>query len=217
MGPLLARTGRVRLAPPGGDFPTRRTIATHVQALVALGARVVSESGYELDAPDGLRGASFYLDEASVTGTETAVLAAAAAEGVTEIRHAATEPHVVELCEFLQAMGVRSKAPARDDPDEGRTHRKGATSLHGDIAGSWRWWRPSPAAPSTCVARAVTGADHLVLQRMKRTSSSSRWLQGARIPRRAINRLTTGLGPASERHGQSGHRYTQAAATPIHD
>ena len=56
MGPLLARTGRVCLAPPGGDFPTRRTIATHVQALVALGARVVSESGYELDAPDGLRG-----------------------------------------------------------------------------------------------------------------------------------------------------------------
>ena len=55
MGPLLARTGRVRLAPPGGDFPARRTIATHVQALVALGARVVSESGYELDAPDGLQ------------------------------------------------------------------------------------------------------------------------------------------------------------------
>src|SRR5205085_5368360 len=86
-GPLLARTGRVRLAPPGGDFPTRRTIATHVQALVALGARVVSESGYELDAPDGLTGASFYLDEASVTGTETALLTAAAAEGTTEIRH----------------------------------------------------------------------------------------------------------------------------------
>ena len=118
MGPLLARTGRVRLAPPGGDFPTRRTIATHVQALVALGARVVSESGYELDAPDGLRGASFYLDEASVTGTETAVLAAAAAEGVSEIRHAATEPHVVELCEFLQAMGVADRGRRHvDDPD----------------------------------------------------------------------------------------------------
>src|SRR5262249_50434572 len=106
MGPLLARTGRVRLAPPGGDFPTRRTIATHVQALMALGARSISESGYELDAPDGLKGASFFLDEASVTGTETAILAAAAAEGTSEIRHAATEPHVVEVCELLQAMGV---------------------------------------------------------------------------------------------------------------
>src|SRR5687768_4307015 len=141
MGPLLARTGRVCLAPPGGDFPTRRTIATHVQALVALGARVISESGYELDAPDGLRGASFYLDEASVTGTETALLAAAAAEGVTEIRHAATEPHVVELCTFLQAMGVPIEGAGTSTIRiQGRATRRGAVHrLRGDYieAGSW--------------------------------------------------------------------------------
>jgi UDP-N-acetylglucosamine 1-carboxyvinyltransferase len=141
LGPLLARRGAARLAPPGGDFPTRRTISTHLQALIALGAVQVDEPGHSLDAPDGLAGASFYLDEASVTGTETAVLAAAAARGRTEIRHAAMEPHVVELCEFLRSMGVpiegigtstiRVEGPARC---KGATHR-----LQGDYveAGSW--------------------------------------------------------------------------------
>ena len=141
LGPLLARLGSARLAPPGGDFPARRTISTHLQALLALGAELVDEPGHALDAPNGLAGASFYLDEASVTGTETALLAAVAAKGPTEIRHAATEPHVVELCEFLQAMGVsitgagtstiRIEPPARC---KGATHR-----LRGDYieAGSW--------------------------------------------------------------------------------
>src|SRR5918994_2154138 len=106
LGPLLARRGSARLAQPGGDFPARRTISTHLQALEAMGAVSVDEPGHALDAPTGLEGASMYLDEASVTGTETALLAAAAAAGATEIRHAAMEPHVVELCRFLRAMGV---------------------------------------------------------------------------------------------------------------
>jgi UDP-N-acetylglucosamine 1-carboxyvinyltransferase len=141
MGPLLARIGSVRLAPPGGDFPTRRTITTHVQALMALGARPLNESGQDLDAPEGLKGASFYLDEASVTGTETALLAAAAAEGETEIRHAACEPHVVELCEFLQAMGVQIEGAGTSTVRvRGTSTRRGATHrLNGDYieAGSW--------------------------------------------------------------------------------
>ena len=141
LGPLLARKGSARLAPPGGDFPTRRSISTHLQALAAMGAVPLDEPGHALETPWGLTGASFYLDEASVTGTETALLAAAAAKGRTEIRHAATEPHVVELCRFLRAMGVgiegegtstlRIEAPARLG---GATHR-----LDGDYieAGSW--------------------------------------------------------------------------------
>ena len=141
LGPLLARRGSARLAPPGGDFPARRTISTHLQALAAMGAVPLEEPGHALEAPWGLSGASFYLDEASVTGTETALLAAAAAKGRTEIRHAATEPHVAELCRFLRAMGVsiegegtstiRVEAPARFG---GATHR-----LDGDYieAGSW--------------------------------------------------------------------------------
>src|SRR5439155_14702007 len=106
LGPLLARCGRAHLAPPGGDFPARRTIATHLEALVSMGARVVDAPGHALEVPDGLKPTSIYLYEASVTGTETALLAAAAAAGITEIRHAACEPHVVELCNFLGKLGA---------------------------------------------------------------------------------------------------------------
>jgi UDP-N-acetylglucosamine 1-carboxyvinyltransferase len=106
-----------------------------------MGAVALDEPGHALDAPNGLKGASMYLDEASVTGTETALLAAAGGSGRTEIRHAAMEPHVVELCRFLRAMGVsvegegtptiRIEAPARC---RGARHR-----LAGDYieAGSW--------------------------------------------------------------------------------
>src|SRR4051812_25737551 len=106
LGPLLARRGRARLAPPGGDFPARRTIGTHLEALVAMGARIIDGPCHELEVPDGLTPASIYLHEASVTGTETALLAAAAAPGRTEIRHAACEPHVAELCALLTKMGA---------------------------------------------------------------------------------------------------------------
>jgi UDP-N-acetylglucosamine 1-carboxyvinyltransferase len=141
LGPLLARLGSARLAQPGGDFPARRTISTHIQALVAMGAVTLREPGNALEAPVGLRGASMYLDEASVTGTETALLAAAAATGPSEIRHAATEPHVVELCRFLRAMGVgiegEGTSTIRIEPPSkvgGAKH-----TLDGDYieAGSW--------------------------------------------------------------------------------
>src|ERR1044071_7869144 len=106
LGPLLARCGRAQLAAPGGDFPARRTIATHLEALVAMGVSIVDGANHHLAAPKGLTPASIYLYEASVTGTETALLAAAAAPGISEIRHAACEPHVVELCEFLKKLGA---------------------------------------------------------------------------------------------------------------
>src|SRR3954466_10119644 len=72
LGPLLARRGAARLAPPGGDFPARRTLAAPLDAPLALAALPLDEPGHALHAPNGLKGASFYLDEASVTGTETA-------------------------------------------------------------------------------------------------------------------------------------------------
>ena len=115
LGPLLARRGRAQLAPPGGDFPARRTINTHLEALESMGARRVEGPGHILEAPDGLKPTSIYLYEASVTGTETALLAAAAAPGVSEIRHAACEPHVVELCVFLQQIGVGDHRRGNDD------------------------------------------------------------------------------------------------------
>jgi UDP-N-acetylglucosamine 1-carboxyvinyltransferase len=141
LGPLLARCGRAHIAPPGGDFPARRTISTHMEALRALGAREGRSADHVLETPNGLTGASMYLFEASVTGTETALLAAASAKGVTEIRHAATEPHVVELCEFLAAMGagitgigsanIRVEGVPRL---HGASHRLGGDYIE---AGSW--------------------------------------------------------------------------------
>jgi UDP-N-acetylglucosamine 1-carboxyvinyltransferase len=141
MGPLLARRGRAIVAPPGGDFPARRTIKTHLEALTAMGARAIPGHGHRLEVPDGLKPASIYLDEASVTGTETALLAAAAAPGLSEIRHVACEPHVVELCEFLRAMGVGvSGEGSHTIRIEGVAKPRGATKqLYGDYieAGSW--------------------------------------------------------------------------------
>jgi UDP-N-acetylglucosamine 1-carboxyvinyltransferase len=141
LGPLLARVGRANIAPPGGDFPARRSISTHLEALLAMGARQTDSADHVLEVPNGLKGASMYLYEASVTGTETALLAAAAAEGVTEIRHAATEPHVVELCEFLKKMGAgisgigSSKIRVEGVPRlGGATHRLGGDYIE---AGSW--------------------------------------------------------------------------------
>ena len=141
VGPLLARTGRARLAPPGGDFPGRRTLAVHLQALRAMGVDDVEGEGHTFEAPYGLRPASIYLEEASVTGTETAILAAAAAVGESEIRHAACEPHVVELCAFLEEMGVRiAGAGTPTIRISGRATLRGASQhLRGDYieAGSW--------------------------------------------------------------------------------
>jgi UDP-N-acetylglucosamine 1-carboxyvinyltransferase len=141
LGPLLARRGRAVVAPPGGDFPARRSIKTHLEALTAMGARAVAGSGHRLEAPNGLKPASIYLDEASVTGTETALLAAAAAPGLSEIRHAACEPHIVELCEFLRAMGAGVTGEGSHTIRiEGVSKLNGANkTLYGDYieAGSW--------------------------------------------------------------------------------
>jgi UDP-N-acetylglucosamine 1-carboxyvinyltransferase len=141
LGPLLARRGRAVLAPPGGDFPARRSIATHIDALLAMGAREVEGFGHRLEVLDGLKTASMYLYEASVTGTETALLAAAAAPGLSEIRHAACEPHVVELCEFLKKLGVgvTGAGTATIRVEGGAALRGGEHRLWGDYieAGSW--------------------------------------------------------------------------------
>ncbi|HEV8209334.1 MAG TPA: UDP-N-acetylglucosamine 1-carboxyvinyltransferase [Vicinamibacterales bacterium] len=151
LGPLLARRGRAQLAPPGGDFPARRTINTHLEALASMGVRKSDGPGHTLEAPDGLKPTSIYLYEASVTGTETALLAAAAAKGISEIRHAACEPHVVELCVFLQQLGVGITGTGTTTIriEGGGTLRGAEHKLWGDYieAGSW------------AVVAAVTGGE----------------------------------------------------------
>lgn len=106
-GPLLARCGEVFLPRPGGDRIGRRRLDTHVLALQALGARVMTHpDGLHITA-ERLRGSDILLDEASVTGTENAVCAAVLAEGQTILRNAASEPHVQGLCRLLVAMGAK--------------------------------------------------------------------------------------------------------------
>lgn len=105
-GPLLARFGQAILPPPGGDTIGRRRIDTHLLALQELGARITMEGVLRFSAPK-LVGAHIFLDEASVTGTENAIMAAVLAEGRTVLRNAASEPHVEDLCLMLNAMGAR--------------------------------------------------------------------------------------------------------------
>ena len=107
-GPLLARTGKVVLPPPGGDVIGRRRLDTHFLALTELGAEVKIVEGpdaFVFSAPR-LKGADIFLDEASVTATENAVMAAVLAEGETILTNAASEPHVQDLCRMLRAMGA---------------------------------------------------------------------------------------------------------------
>jgi len=105
-GPLLARKGRVLLPPPGGDGIGRRPLDTHFLALMELGTRVELGSSFTLVA-NKLKGAPIFLDEASVTATENALMAAVLAEGDTVIENAASEPHIQDLCRMLASMGAR--------------------------------------------------------------------------------------------------------------
>jgi UDP-N-acetylglucosamine 1-carboxyvinyltransferase len=105
-GPLLARLGRAELPPPGGDVIGRRRLDTHIHAFEQLGAQIEVSRRYKLSA-ERLIGKRIFLDEASVMGTENAVMAASFAQGETIIGNAACEPHVQDLCNFLVARGAR--------------------------------------------------------------------------------------------------------------
>ncbi|MGC6416152.1 MAG: UDP-N-acetylglucosamine 1-carboxyvinyltransferase [Bradymonadia bacterium] len=104
-GPMVARLGHVVLPPPGGDVIGRRRVDTHLHAFQSLGASIDVEKAYEIRA-GRLIGSDIFLDEASVTGTENAIMAATLARGTTIIRNAACEPHVCALARMLVSMGA---------------------------------------------------------------------------------------------------------------
>jgi UDP-N-acetylglucosamine 1-carboxyvinyltransferase len=105
-GPLLARCGRVEMPPPGGCVIGRRRLDTHLLAMERLGANVEIDSDYHF-AVEQLQGQEVFLDEASVTATENALMMATLARGQTVIRNAASEPHIQDLARFLVQMGAR--------------------------------------------------------------------------------------------------------------
>ena len=126
-GPLLGRIGRVDLPPPGGDVIGRRRIDTHLLALEALGVEVsYTDRDMHLKAPNGLKGAEILLDEASVTATENAIMAAVRASGKTVIRNAASEPHIQDLCHFLNLLGAEI-----ENIGSNTLHIMGVDELHG--------------------------------------------------------------------------------------
>ena len=105
-GPLLARTGKCKMTPPGGDVIGRRRVDTHFLALQALGVNIHVNGCFDFTATK-LVGADIFLDEASVTATENAVMDAALSEGTTILQICASEPHVQDICKMLNAMGAR--------------------------------------------------------------------------------------------------------------
>jgi UDP-N-acetylglucosamine 1-carboxyvinyltransferase len=107
LGPLLARRGYVRVALPGGDAIGSRGLDMHISGLTRMGADITSEHGFVIaSAPNGLHGASIWLDFPSVGATENILMAAALAKGSTEIDNAAREPEIVDICNMLVGMGA---------------------------------------------------------------------------------------------------------------
>lgn len=106
LGPMLARVGKIRIGYPGGDIIGRRSLDSHIQALSGFGARIEEENDFFTANVQKLRGTEIFLQEASVTATENALMAACVSIGQTTIKRAASEPHVIDLCHFLVNMGA---------------------------------------------------------------------------------------------------------------
>ena len=133
MGPLLARFGRANMHHPGGDAIGTRSIATHVRALQALGTTFdLHDDFYSATTSAQSLDASIFLDEASVTATENAMLLAAAQPRWTVIANAASEPHIENLAELLTSMGAEIQGTGSNLL---RVH--GRTDLHGATAEVW--------------------------------------------------------------------------------
>jgi UDP-N-acetylglucosamine 1-carboxyvinyltransferase len=142
LGPLLARQGRADVALPGGDAIGSRGLDFHITGLTKLGATVVNEHGYIVArAPDGLRGATIWLDFPSVGATENLLMAGVLAEGTTVIDNAAREPEVIDLCLMLGAMGAKIDGAGSSTLEiegvarlEATSHRAVADRI---VAGTW--------------------------------------------------------------------------------
>lgn len=115
MGPLLARTGKIRISYPGGCAIGPRPIDFHLRGLELLGARIEERFGFiEASVPKRLKGTEIYLDFPSVGATENLMMAAVLAEGSTVIRNAAREPEIVDLQNFLNKMGALVRGAGLD-------------------------------------------------------------------------------------------------------
>ena len=116
LGPMVARFGYAEVALPGGCAIGSRPVDLHIRGLEAMGAIIDVEAGYiKAKAPEGgLRGAHFFFDTVSVTGTENIMMAATLAKGRSVLENAAREPEVVDLANCLIAMGAKISGAGTD-------------------------------------------------------------------------------------------------------
>ncbi|GMK49159.1 UDP-N-acetylglucosamine 1-carboxyvinyltransferase [Paenibacillus glycanilyticus] len=127
MGPLLARIGKVRISLPGGCAIGTRPIDQHLKGFEAMGAEITLGHGFiEASTKARLKGAKIYLDVASVGATENIMMAAALAEGTTTIENAAKEPEIVDLANYLNAMGAKVRGAGT-----GEIRIEGVDRMHG--------------------------------------------------------------------------------------
>jgi UDP-N-acetylglucosamine 1-carboxyvinyltransferase len=126
LGPLVARFGKADVSLPGGCAIGARPVNIHVAGLQAMGADISIEGGYIRARAGRLKGTRLVLDTVTVTGTENLMMAAALAEGETVIENAAREPEVVDLANFLIAMGAKIKGAGSD-----KIVVEGVKKLHG--------------------------------------------------------------------------------------
>ncbi len=114
LGPLLARLGRAKISLPGGCAIGARPVNLHLKALAQMGADMHLDQGYIYARADRLKGAEIFFDIPTVTGTENVLMAASLARGTTVIRNAASEPEVVDLADYLIAMGAKINGHGTD-------------------------------------------------------------------------------------------------------
>ena len=114
LGPLTARLGAAKVSLPGGCAIGVRPIDQHLKGLAALGAEIRLEGGYIHARAGRLKGAKIFLDLVTVTGTKNIMMAAALADGRTQIHNAAREPEVVQLAEVLGLMGAEVRGAGTD-------------------------------------------------------------------------------------------------------
>lgn len=126
LGPLVARFGQARVSLPGGCAIGARPINLHLRGLEVLGVKVEMDHGYVNARSDRLRGAPFYFDTISVTGTENLMMAAALAEGETILENCASEPEVEDLASLLNKMGASIEGAGT-----GKIRIRGVAKLHG--------------------------------------------------------------------------------------
>lgn len=114
LGPLLARHGKAEVSLPGGCAIGARPVDLHIKGLRAMGAKIDVEGGYVKAECERLKGARLVLETVTVTGTENLMMAAVLAEGQTILENAAREPEVIDLANFLNAMGADVQGAGTD-------------------------------------------------------------------------------------------------------